>query len=181
MGRFLRVLGLTIGSFMVMMTHSASAGVKAVPVTLDRAHKNAVSVGVSIGTPYLKDASFWGLSADYSRVLSADWSTSASVNYDRETERRDTQPDKIVDAYTAVWVINYSLSSRWSLSTGLAQEFMNDDNAESELRFGLGDVSTGISAGFSPTNSVGISFSWEWNITESEPSISVDFSYRWQF
>ena len=58
---------------------------------------------------------------------------------------------------------------------------MDDDNADGDLRFKLGDVGTGLAVGVSLPKSIGLSFAWEWNISESEPSVSADISFSWEF
>ena len=173
---------LTAASVLMMAALPAKAHVSAGWRNQDSQLVNSFSVGASIGTPYEKeDAEFWGLSVDYSRTLSANWSASASLTFDQATTRQTGRPTKVVNSFAAVLLANYALSPRWSLTTGLSQDFLDDDNADGELRFKLGDVGTGLAIGVAFPNSVGLSFAWEWNISESEPSVSLDISYSWEF
>ena len=164
-----------------MVALPAKARVSAGWVIQDRQLVNSVSVAASIGTPYEKDAEFWGLSVDYSRTFSTNWSASASLTYDQETARQTGQPTKVVNSFAAVLLVNYALSRRWSLTTGLSQDIMDDDNPGGDLRSKLGDVGTGLAVGVSLPNSVGLSLAWEWNISESEPAVSADISFSWEF
>ena len=164
-----------------MPATSVNAGITSGWVIQDSQLFHSVSVGASVGTPYKKDAEFWGLSVDYSRRFSTNWSTSASLTFDQETTRQAGAPDKVVDTFAAVFTVTYAFTSRWSLTTGLSKDIADDDNPAGDLRFKLGDVGTGLAVGLSLPKSVGLSFAWEWNITQSEPSVSADISYSWEF
>ena len=173
---------LSAASVLMMTAPPAKAGISAGWVNQDSQLVNSFSVGASVGWPYEKeDAKFWGLNADYTRTFSTNWSASASLTYDQETSRQTGRPTKVVNSFAAVLLVNFALSPRWSLSTGLSQDFLDDDNMDGELQFKLGDVGTGLAVGVSLPNSVGLSLAWEWNISESEPSVSVDISYSWEF
>ncbi len=178
---FINSIRVATTASLLIAAQLANAGVSAGWVNQDRQLVNSVSVGASIGNPYGKVAEFWGLSVDYSRMFSTNWSGSVSLTYDQETDRPPAQPTKIVNTFAAVLTVNYALSPRWSLTTGLSQDIMDDNNANRELRFKLGDIRTGTAVGLSLSRSLGLSFVWEWNITASEPSVSADISYRWEF
>ena len=140
-----------------------------------------VSAGASIGSNYQNDSFFWGLSADYSRLVAERWSVSASVTFDRDREPQPAMSDKVVDTYALIVTGNYQFAERWSITTGIARDFADNDNPEEKLKVAWGDWSTGVAFGYAPNDSVGLSFSWEWNITDREPAISMDVTYQWGF
>ena len=142
---------------------------------------NLVAVGGSVGTPYRRNAAFWGLSAGYTRVVASRWSVSADLTYDQEHDRPANSPDTTVNTLTAVGTVNYSMSRHLTLTTGLGLGFLDDDNDEGELRFTRRDLGTGIAAGVNLPGRWGLSVAWEWNSTQKEPMVSTDLTYGWSF
>lgn len=159
----------------------SAAQISAPAIDRDAPTTNLVSVGASVGTPYRRDAVFWGLSTDYTRVVNPRWSFSAALTYDQEHDRRKDGSSGTVNSFTAVGTVNYTVLSRLTLTTGLGRGFLNDDNPERDLRFTGGDVGTGVAGGVALPGRWGLSVAWEWNITQKEPSISVDVTYGWGF
>ncbi len=143
--------------------------------------KNIMAAGVSVGTPYLRDAVFWGLSADYTRVIASRWSASFALTYDQEHDRPANRPSKTVNTFTAVGTVNYVLSRLLTLTTGLGKGFLDDDNRDREMRFTSGDLGTGLALGINLPDLLGLSVAWEWNITQKEPTVSVDLTFGWSF
>ena len=146
---------------------------------------NAVGFGLSYGEQQDRDADFWGWTVDYSRILSNKWTAATSLTWDEETERFANRPDKVVETYTLIGTISYNLTPSFSLTTGLGKGIADDDNADGSMKFKSGDVSTGLSLGYSwpigPRNSLAGSFAYEYNISENEPSISIDLALGWSF
>ena len=56
----------------------ATAQISAPAINREVAFHNSIGAGVSIGTPYQRDAWFWGLSVDYNRIIALPWSMSAA-------------------------------------------------------------------------------------------------------
>ena len=159
----------------------AQAQIHAPAVNLELGFKNVVAFGGSVGSPYTRDAYFWGVTADYTRLLDRRWSTTLSLAFDREFERRQAQPTKLVNTLTVIGTFNYGLTRWLTATTGLGKGIVDDDNRDRKMRFTDGDWSTGVALGFSLpdlpfTNRDAVVFStaWEWNITQAEPSVSVD-------
>jgi hypothetical protein len=93
---------------------------------------------------------------------------------------------KTVNTFTGVATVDYSFLRWLTVSTGIGKGFASDDKGS--LRFEDGDWSTGVSFGislpdlpFTARDSVSLSLAWEWNITESDPSVSMDISFGWSF
>ena len=146
---------------------------------------NSVGFGISYGEKTDKDADFWGWSVEYGRLLTETWTAGLSVTWDEETERFVDRPDSAVRSYNLIGTISYNVTPRFSLTTGLAKEFANDSNSSGSMKFTGGDISTGVSLGYSwplnKRNSIGASFAYEYNLSQNEPSVSVDVTLGWSF
>ena len=77
--------------------------------------------------------------------------------------------------------MNYVLSRLLTLTTGLGKGFLDDDNRDREMRFTSGDLGTGLALGINLPDLLGLSVAWEWNITQKEPTVSVDLTFGWSF
>ena len=179
---------LAIRAIVTAVLLLVSAGAVAQISTPPRAtanYANAVGFGLSYGEQQDKDADFWGWSAEYSRLVSSSWMGALSLTWDEETERFVDRPNKVVRTYALVGTISYNLTPRFSVTTGLAQDIADDDNASGSMKLKSGDISTGLSLGYSwplsRRNSLGASFAYEYNLSENEPSISVDVALGWSF
>ena len=181
---YFMVLRVSFAALGLAMFAVADAQISTPPRTTAD-YVNALGVGLSYGEQNDKDADFWGWSADYSRWLSRRWVLGLTLAWDEETERRIAQPDKVVRSYTVIGQVSYNLTPQFSLTTGLGQEIAADDNASGTMKFKNGDVSTGLALGYtwllSTRNSLGMSLAYEYNISESETSISVDVTFGWSF
>ena len=170
----------------VLLLVSAEAGAQiSTPPRATADYVNAIAFGVSYGEELDKDADFWGWSAEYSRLVSNSWTGAVSLTWDEETERFIDRPDKVVRTYALIGTVSYNLTPRFSVTTGLAQDIANDDNASGSMKFNSGDVSTGLSLGYSwpldNRNSLGLSLAYEYNLSQNDPSVSVDVALGWSF
>ena len=168
---------------------TARAQISAPAINRDAVFDNSVGLGVSVGTPYTRDAYFWGLSADYVRVIKLPWSVAASIMFDREHDKPQGDPETVVNTFTFALTVNWS-AARWAtLTTGLAKGFLDDDNPNQRLEFITnGDWSTGLSLGislpdlpFTVRDAFTLSAAWEYNLTKREPILSVDLGASWSF
>ena len=146
-------------------------------------YRNSVSGGISYGVQNDRDADFWGWSLDYGRQLGENWIGAASLTWDRETEQFNDSPDKQVDTFNVIGTISYALSSRISLTTGLAKGIGDTDNPTGSMKFNSGDWGTGIALGYSIPglphfirDSISLSAAYEYNISQRETSVSFDVS-----
>ena len=109
-------------------------------------YRHVVSSGGSYGAMLQRPADFWGLTAGYAYQLSGPWALSPSLSYDKETDRSKDNPS-IVNTFTFIGTISYFLTEKFSLTTGLAKGFMDDDNQEKKINGVNGDWSTGLALG----------------------------------
>ncbi len=179
---------LLTAAILLFIASGASAQVRAPAINRDAAFDNSIGVGVSVGSPYERDAWFWGLTADYTRLLAPPWSMSVSLAYDQESDSSGNQAEQIVNTFTLVATVNWS-AARWvTLTTGLGKGFLDDAGSSGALGFTDGDWGTGIAAGISLPNlpftvrdAVTLSVSWEYNLTNREPVVSTDLAFGWSF
>ena len=168
----------------LLVITDAEAQIKTPPrATQD--YVNAAGFGLSYGEISKREADFWGWSLNYSRLLNDRWTGGLSLTWDEETEQFIDRPDKSVRTYTLIGTISYNLTQNFSLTTGLAHNIADDDNASGSMKFKSGNVSTGLSLGYSwplsERNSISASMAYEYNISENEPSASIDVSLGWNF
>ena len=145
-------------------------------------YRHAVSIGGSYGVMLARPADFWGLTAGYAYQLSGPWALSPSLAYDKETDRSKDNPGT-TNTFTFVCTISYFATEKFSLTTGLAKGFMDDDNPEKKIKGINGDWSTGLALGYNlpdfpfwARDSYGLSTSIEYNFTKAEFNFSVDLS-----
>lgn len=175
---------LGLAALLLFVFEGALAQISTPPRATDE-YRNAVGFGVSYGEQIDRDADFWGWTVEYSRYLGKAWTTGLSLNWDEETERFSGRADKTVKTYALIGSISYSLTRSLNLTTGLAKDIANDDNADASMKFTFGDVATGLSLGYTwpvgPRNSLAVSFSYEYNISQNEPSVSADLAVGWSY
>ena len=176
---------LMAGLFLV--SKPSQAQFRSPAIERDTVFKHSLSIGPSIGAIMERDAWFWGMSAGYAYQLNGPWALSPSLAYDQEMEQKTTG-EGIVNSFTLVGTISYFITQKLSLTTGLAKGFIDDDNRDKVFRLANGDWSTGLALGYNlpdlpfwERGSYGLSVSYEYNITKSEFSLSVDLNIGLSF
>jgi len=148
-------------------------------ISRDKTDKSFVSFAGSYGQVFQRDAWFYGFSGEYSRRLNrAPVGIAGSLMWDQE---KDVKKDNMVDTFTAALTGSYLINERWSVGTGLGKGFMDTDNPNKNYDFTNGDWSTALFFGYQvPLNvksSLGVSASYEYNMSANETSFSLDLSY----
>ena len=148
-------------------------------ISRDAEKKGFMSLAGSYGQVFERYAHFFGFSGEYSRRLNkVPVGIAGSLMWDQET---DVKKDKVVSTFTAAVTGSYLISERWSVGTGLGKGFMDTDNINKNYKFTSGDWSTALFFGYQiPLNiksSLGLSASYEYNISGKETSFSIDLSY----
>jgi hypothetical protein len=153
--------------------------------SLDPDARHSIGPGLSAGWNLDQAKWFWGWAVDYGYTLDSKWSPGLSLTYDQEIESPDGGPDKKTNTCTGIATISYSLTRNVAVATGIAKGFLDDDNSQQKYRFTSGDWSTGLiltlSWPWTPDRAMSFSTSYEWNISESEPSISFDLGLGLSF
>ncbi len=148
-------------------------------VSRDEEKKSFASISASYGQFFERDAWFYGFSGEFSRRLDKlPIGLAGSLMWDQDT---DIKKDKVVGTLTTAITGSYLINDRWSVGTGLGKGFMDTDNADKNYKFTNGDWSTAIFLGYQiPLNlnsSLGLSASYEYNMSAKETSISFDIAY----
>lgn len=148
-------------------------------ISRDKEKNNFVSLAASYGQVFQREAWFYGFSGEYSwRLDKIPVGIAGSLMWDREKE---VPKNKITDTFTGAVTASYLISDRWSVGTGLGKGFMDTDNPDKNYKFSDGDWSTAIFFGYQiPLNmksSLGLSASYEYNMSAKETSFSLDLSY----
>ena len=153
-------------------------------VSRDSLRPNSINFGISYGEIIEKrNAWFYGFAAEYSRkIKDIPVGYGASLMWDSEKDRAKLDP---VRTFTGALTGSYLLSDKFSLATGLAKGFIDDDNPQKVYKFTNGDWSTGLILAYAfPTGQktfIGLTTSFEYNISQKEFSISFDLSYAFNW
>ena len=148
-------------------------------ISRNEENKNFVSFASSYGQVFQREAWFYGFSGEFSRRLDKlPIGLAGTFMWDQE---KDVKKDKVVSTFTAAVTGSYLISDRWSVGTGLGKGFMDTDNPDKKYKFSDGDWSTAIFFGYqillNVKSSIGVSASYEYNMSANETSFSIDISY----
>ena len=176
-----------VSLFPLLLADNALAAVAAPAMPLDN-YSNSISGGLSAGVVSGRDADFWGWSAEYGRRVSKKWSLGLGLAWDRETEWFADKRDKEIASYTVSGTVSYALTNSVALTTGLGFGIADDDNPAGDMEFSNGDVSTALIATYATgglpffeQDSISFSASAEYNISQREPSVSIDVLFGWSY
>ncbi len=120
---------LILGFFSSQNIHCQSLG-KPAP-----GYKSTLGAATSTGLFFNKDAYFWGLGVDYSRLLSERWVINISVGYDQEISKSETKNNTIINTITPSLAFGFILTSRFVLGFGVGKGLYDDDNETGNLEF----------------------------------------------
>lgn len=98
-------------------------------------YKSTLGSAASTGLFFNKDAYFWGLGVDYSRLLTSKWVVNISLGYDQEISNSDNKYNNtIINTLTPSLAFGFILNSRIALGLGLGKGLFDDDNETSHLK-----------------------------------------------
>jgi len=182
-----KIAGLLISLCPLLIADNVLAAVSAPTMPIDN-YNNSISGGLSVGVVSGRDADFWGWSAEYGRRIARKWSLGLGLAWDRETESFADKPTKEIATYTASGTVSYALSNRLALTTGLGFGIADDDNPTGDMEFTNGDVSTALivtyatgGLSFFEQDAISFSLAAEYNISQREPSVSIDVLFGWSY
>ncbi len=98
-------------------------------------YKSTLGTATSTGFFFNKDAYFWGIGVDYSRMVSEKWVVNISLGYDQEISKLENKNNKIVNTLTPSLAFGYILTSRFVLGFGIGKGLYDDDNDSGNLEF----------------------------------------------
>ena len=178
---WLAMLFLTLTLLLTSTATHAGFGLR--PVTSGM--KNEIGLGLSYGIKLDKDALFWGYAPDYVRVLSEKFLLNLSFAYDEETETKDGS-ESVTETWTPSVMIGYQLSSVVAIGGGFGHGIIDNKNGAGWESVKFGDDASVAVAGAASLWSKGrhglsLSLSLEYNISDSEASVSTDLGYAFGF
>ena len=149
-------------------------------------YMSTMGTSVSTGIFFNKDAYFWGLGIDYSRLLSEKWVINVSLGYDQEISKSETNDNSIVNTLTPSLAFGYILTSKFVLGLGLGKGMYDDDNEKGDLEFnknggytiGLIGVYTLYQKG---QHSFDVSTGLEQAIDGKDLDVTVELGYGYSF
>jgi hypothetical protein len=144
--------------------------------------KNAIGISANLGPNFSQDTYFYGVSAEYNRLLTSKWELGVSVGASWEQVRRAN-----VEHGLAVTLVGgYALTERLSAELGYVKEFAkNGADTNHHWQLANGDNAVGVGASYTlwerARHSLSVSFAIERNLTASETSGSVTLAYGFSF
>ena len=97
-------------------------------------YNNTFGAAVSTGFFFNKDAYFWGLGVDYSRLLSNKWVINISMAYDQEISKSGTNDNTIVNTLTPSLAFGYVFTPKFVMGLGAGKGLFDDDNDSGNLK-----------------------------------------------
>lgn len=82
-----------------------------------------------------KDAVFWGLGVDYSRLLSSKWVVSLGFGFDQEISKEKEMNDVIVNTLSPSLAFGYILNPKFVLGLGIGKGLLDDDNSSGTIKY----------------------------------------------
>ncbi len=98
-------------------------------------YENTFGAATSTGFFFNKDAYFWGLGVDYSRLLTDKWVINISMAYDQEISKSETNDTAIVNTLTPSLAFGYVFTSKFVMGLGAGKGLFDDDNETGNLKF----------------------------------------------
>lgn len=98
-------------------------------------YNNTFGAAASTGFFFNKDAYFWGLGVDYSRMLNDKWVINISMGYDQEISKSETKTTTIVNTLTPSLAFGYVFTPKFVLGLGLGKGLFDDDNETGNIQF----------------------------------------------
>ncbi len=98
-------------------------------------YKSTLGAATSTGFFFNKDAYFWGLGVDYSRLLTDKWVINISMGYDQEISKSETKDNTIINTLTPSLAFGYVFTPKFVLGFGIGKGFFDDDNDTGNLKF----------------------------------------------
>ena len=98
-------------------------------------YKSTLGAATSTGLFFNKDAYFWGLGIDYSRLFSERWVVNFSMAFDQEISKSESKDKTIVNTLTPSLAFGYVFTPKFVLGFGVGKGLYDDDNDTGNLEF----------------------------------------------
>ena len=148
-------------------------------------YKNTLGTAFSSGVFLNKEAVFWGLGVDYSRLLSSRWVANVSMNFDQEISESNPGGHTSVNTLSPSLAFGYVFSQRFVLGVGAGVGIFDDDNENRNLAFNLGSWTVGLIGVYTiyqkGRHGFDISGGIEQGIGNPDLDITLEFGYGYSF
>ena len=98
-------------------------------------YKSTIGGALSGGFFTNKDAVFWGLGMDYSRLISEKWVVSLGFGFDQEISKEKEMSDVIVNTLSPSLAFGYILNPKFVLGLGVGKGLLDDDNSSRTMEY----------------------------------------------
>ncbi len=98
-------------------------------------YNSTVGGALSAGFFTNKDAVFWGLGMDYSRLISENWVVSLGFGFDQEISKEKEMSEVIVNTLSPSLAFGYILSPKFVLGLGVGKGLLDDDNSSGNMKY----------------------------------------------
>ncbi len=148
--------------------------------------KNTFGAATSTGFFFNKDAYFWGLGVDYSRLFADKWVINISMAYDQEISKSETKNTAIVNTITPSLAFGYVFTPKFVLGFGIGKGLFDDDNETGNLQFNKnGGFTVGLLAVYTllqkGRHGFDISTGFEQGIGSPDLDVTVELGYGYSF
>jgi len=82
-----------------------------------------------------KDAVFWGLGMDYSRLISKKWVVSLGFGFDQEISKENKMSEVVVNTLSPSLAFGYILNPKFVLGLGVGKGLLDDDNSSGKMKY----------------------------------------------
>lgn len=147
---------------------------------------NTFGFAVSGGVFFNKEAVFWGLTIDYSRVFKKRWIIDLSMGLDQEHTNKDNNEELVVNTLSPSVAFGYVITPKFAMGIGLGKGLLDDDNEENKLKFNKnGGWTIGLLGALTiyqkGHHGFDISAGLEQGLTDPETDFTVELGYGYSF
>ena len=181
MSQFLRIYFIFI--FLVVINSQSSRGQS---LTLpSEGFYNTFGTAISTGVFIDKDAVFWGVAVDYSRVFKHRWILNISFSYDQEHSKSNEEVS-VVNTLTPSIALGYAINRKFAFGMGLGKGLFDDDNEEKRIKFNRnGGYTIGLIFVYSfyqrGPHSLDVSGGIERGLSSPETDLTLELGYGYSF
>ena len=174
---------ITVCSAIILSINMANAQSLALP---SEGYTNTFGTAVSGGVFLDKDATFWGFSVDYSKVVLKNWIVNFSFAYDKEFSKNKDNVESIVNTITPSLAIGCAFTPKIALGVGLGKGIFDDDNDNKKFRYNKdGGWTLGLIGVYSfyqnGHHSFDVSGGIERGLTNPETDLTIELGYGYSF
>lgn len=149
-------------------------------------YKNSCGGSINGGVFLDREAVFFGVSTDYSRVLDGNWIVNVSLSFDQEHSSSEDGSAGIVNTLSPALAVGYAISPRLAAGIGIGKGMFDDDNSSGKFTYtSQGNLTVGLLCVYTihqkGPHSFDIGGGIERGIITPETDITIELSYGINF